>query len=129
MGGRVQNTQLSGRRCEPTCWTGGEASEAVVESSPANRDASLADFSAEGVLGPLPTVPMAMSKGLPVDFGVLAEPKEAKAPPEPSAKALEPPVPMGDAKPPLGVVAAKGFARPWDDVAPLRRDRDEKSLA
>jgi hypothetical protein len=71
-----------------------------------------------------------MSKGLPVVFGVVADPKDAKAPPEPSANALEPPVPMGDAKPPpLGVVAAKGFARPWDDVAPLRRDRDEKSLA
>ena len=74
----------------------------------------------EAILGALPTVlvesftvdllagaaePIAVSKGLPPDFGVLAEPKEANAP-DPKPKALE--APVGEVKPPPGVVALRG---------------------
>lgn len=74
----------------------------------------------EAMLGALPKVlaasfpcpalgtadPMAVSNGLAEVFGVLAEPKDAKAP-DPRPKALDAP-PVGDVKPP-GVVV-KGLA-------------------
>lgn len=47
---------------------------------------------------------MAVSKGFAEDLGVLAEPKEANAP-DPRPKALE--APVGEVKPPPGVVALK----------------------
>lgn len=58
--------------------------------------------------------PIAVSNGLPPDFGVLAEPNEAKAP-DPNPNALEAPV-VGDAKLPPGVL--KGLALPCADVSP-----------
>jgi hypothetical protein len=48
-------------------------------------------------------------------LGVLAEPKDAKAP-EPRPKALEAP-PVGDIKPVPGVVA-KELDLPWEEVSP-----------
>lgn len=109
MGGRHQNTHLfmSG-------WATGPAAvaSALFSDPPVVEDAlepglpaqSLAEedlLSAPGVLAP--TCPMAISKGFPGDFGVLAPAvKEAKAP-EPRPKAAAP----GDeaAAPPPGVVA------------------------
>lgn len=58
--------------------------------------------------------PIAVSKGFPADFGVLAEPNEAKAP-EPKPKALEAPL-VGDARLPPGVL--KGLALPCADMSP-----------
>jgi hypothetical protein len=65
---------------------------------------------------------MAVSKGLPPDFGVFAEPKEANAP-EPRPKAL-----VGEATPP-GVVL-KGFDLACDGVlAPERLAYEDGSVA
>lgn len=58
--------------------------------------------------------PMAESNGLPGVLGVLADPKEAKAP-EPRPKALDAPV-VGDATEPPGVL--NGLALPWAEVSP-----------
>lgn len=66
--------------------------------------------------------PIAVSKGLPPDFGVFAEPKEAKAP-EPRPNAL-----VGEATPP-GVVL-KGFDLACDGVlAPERLENEDESVA
>ena len=90
-----------------------------------DRMASFADFSEEGVLAP--TAPMACSKGFPWDLGVLADPNDANAP-EPSPNWFAPPALVGDVRLPPGVVALKGFERPWEEVVPLRlRARPEKS--
>jgi hypothetical protein len=65
--------------------------------------------------------PMAVSKGLLADFGVLAEPNEAKAP-EPRPNALEAAL-VGDAMLPPGVL--KGLAFPCAEVSPpWRLERD-----
>jgi hypothetical protein len=101
MGGRYQKVQESLSKC---C---ADALAALISEI-------------EAILGALPTVlvesftvdllagaaePIAVSKGLPPDFGVLAEPKEANAP-EPKPKALD--APVGEVNPPPGVVALRG---------------------
>lgn len=66
--------------------------------------------------------PMALSKGFPPDFGVLAEPNEpneAKAP-DPRPKALEAP-PVGDTSPLPGVVLKD---LPCDDFTVALREPD-----
>jgi hypothetical protein len=66
--------------------------------------------------------PMAVSKGFADDLGVLAEPKEANAP-DPRPKALE--APVGEVKPPPGVVALKGPFFAEEGVSPpVRRERE-----
>jgi hypothetical protein len=68
--------------------------------------------------------PMARSNGLPGDFGVFAEPKDAKAP-EPRAKAFDA-APVGEARPPPGVVTElKGLDFPWEEVSPPNRFEKE----
>jgi hypothetical protein len=69
------------------------------------RIASLADFSADGVLAP--TAPIAVSNGFAKAFGVLAEPNDANAP-DPRPNWLAPPALVGEATAP-GVVGAKGL--------------------
>lgn len=87
------------------------------------RMASFADFSPEGVLAP--KAPMACSKGFPCALGVFAEPKDANAP-DPRPK-LAPPALVGEVRLPPGVVALKGFERPWEELPPFLRARLEKS--
>lgn len=118
MGGRNQNTQLSRSR-----WT--DAPDVLAESSREALDAtrptdlpakppSFADFSAPGVLT---AAPKDDSKGFPVALGVFAEPKEAKAP-DPRPKAFDAP-PVGDAKPPPGVVMElKGLVFWSEELSP-----------
>lgn len=77
---------------------------------------SFADFSADGVLA---APPRAASKGFPGDFGVLADPNEAKAP-DPRPNALVAP-PVGEDRP-LGVVMElNGFDFPCDELSPPSR--------
>ena len=87
-------------------------------------EASFAVFSAEGGLG-APNAPVACSKGLPEDFGVLAVPANPKAP-DPRPNWLEA-LAVGDVTPVAGAGAAlKGFERPWDEEGPaLRLVREE----
>jgi hypothetical protein len=79
---------------------------------------SLRLFSAVGVLAPVRILPK--SSALPGDFGVFAEPKDAKAP-EPSPKAFAAPA-VGDGTALVGEeMALKGFALPCEDVSPPYR--------
>jgi len=129
MGGRNQKTQLLRSRwaenapelpdADPVVVlleSARDASDAGFPITLAPKPPSFADFSAEGVLA---EGPRAASKGFPGDFGVFAEPNEAKAP-DPRPKALDAP-PVGEDNP-LGVVTElKGFDFPCDELSPPNR--------
>lgn len=68
--------------------------------------------------------PMAVSNGFAADLGVLAEPKDAKAP-EPRPKALDAPL-VGDTRPPPGVL--KGLALPCAETSPPKRLEEKTPL-
>lgn len=81
---------------------------------------SLFAFSTLGECETEPAAALAKSSPLPGDFGVLADPNEAKAP-EPSPKAEEAP---GEATPPVvlrGAMALKGFDLPCEEPSPPNR--------
>ncbi len=81
---------------------------------------SFADFSADGVFAAPTLAAKEASNGLPVDLGVLAEPKDANAP-EPRPNALDAPA-VGEARLPPGVVIElKGFVFPCDELSPPNR--------
>ena len=68
-------------------------------------------------MGVLAAAPKAASIGFPGVLGVLAEPKEAKAP-DPSPKALDAP---GEARPAGVVMELKGFLPPCEELSPPNR--------
>lgn len=73
---------------------------------------------------PAPAI-LPKSKAFPGDFGVFAEPKEAKAP-EPRPNALEAPM-VGEARAPVeGEMELKGFGFAWEGVSPPWRFSPEK---
>lgn len=98
MGGRYQNDQASFSGCiwrtaeGPDDWCASEM-DVMFPDLPGILEASFPVLPCLGRADP-----MAVSNGLACDFGVLAEPKEAKAP-EPRPKALEAPPPVvGEAR-------------------------------
>lgn len=116
MGGRNQKTH--GVRSECAAGAAGALASALLVVALPLKAPSLVDFSAVGVLEPLPP-PNPASKGLAPDLGVLADPKEAKAP-EPRPKALD--ALVGLTRPLPGVVAElKGLLFPWEEVSPPKR--------
>lgn len=121
MGGRYQKDHASFSGCswaaDAEAGTLFSAIDAMLGTLPIAFVASLA-----GVEFLATAVPMAVSKGFPPDFGVLADPKDAKAP-EPKPKALDAPL-VGDVRPPPGVL--KGLALPPcdEESPPWRFDRE-----
>ena len=113
MGGRYQNDHASFSWCALEAAVKAETLFSAMDAMlGALGMATLLPSFGGGFLGTAD--PIAVSKGFPPDFGVLAEPKEAKAP-EPNPNALEAPV-VGDTKLPPGVL--KGLALPCADVSP-----------
>lgn len=125
IGGRYQNVHESLNTCVAT-----ELEDLISEI--------------EAMLGARPTVlslapallpptgaaePIAVSKGFAEVFGVLAEPNEANAP-EPRPKALE--APVGEVRPPPGVVALKEPFLAEEGVSPpvrlLEKDLESEPL-
>lgn len=129
MGGRNQKTKVLRKWCGPAEDPGLAvdlpefSSEALEVDLPITllptKPPSFADFSAVGVFE---AAPRAVSNGFPGVLGVLAEPKDAKAP-EPRAKALDAP-PVGEAKVPPGVVTELKGLFPSDELSPPSRFKD-----
>jgi hypothetical protein len=119
IGGLYQKDQasFSGCACEAV-----EGSNFLVSEMDVILGAFANTFRASLFGGALGTAdPIAVSKGLPVVFGVLAEPNDAKAP-DPKPNALD--APVGETKPTPGVVA-KGLGLTCDGVSPPWRFTDE----
>jgi hypothetical protein len=115
IGGRNQNTQL----CLNECVGGGVADfESVRDAFEVLVPRSLICFSTVGVLAAAPTT-LLKSSAPPGVFGVLEDPKDAKAP-DPKPKALAAPA-VGEARELVeGLIALKGFLLLCEDESPCR---------
>jgi hypothetical protein len=115
IGGRNQNTQL----CLNECDGGGVVVfESVRDAFESFVPRSLICFSAVGVFAVAPTTVL-KSSAPPGVFGVLEDPKDAKAP-DPRPNALAAPA-VGEARELAeGDIALKGFLLLWEDESPCR---------